>query len=123
MPYKDKDKQREYQRQWILKRRLDYLSDKCCAECGQDDSSVLEIHHKNPSQKTTHRIWSWAQHRREEELNKCEILCGDCHKKQHAAPHGSKQMYERYKCRCDLCRAKKAETDRKYRERKKLRQK
>lgn len=105
MPYKDKDKQREYQRQWIKSRRLEYLSDKCCAECGESNMLELHIHHKDPTQKVSHRIWSWSRVRRDEELLKCDVLCEPCHKKKHATTHGTERMYLAHKCRCDICKA------------------
>ena len=117
MGYKDKNKQREYQRRWMKSRRLDYLADKSCHLCGESNSEILEIHHKDPSQKSTHRIWSWSQARREEELAKCVVLCGSCHKKQHATSHGKEWMYNHYKCRCDICRTEYSRIQRERKER------
>lgn len=82
MPYKDRDKQREYQRKWILSRRDEYLSDKSCKKCGSKKN--LEVDHIDPKKKLSHRIWSWSKKRREAELKKCQVLCKDCHKSKSA---------------------------------------
>lgn len=121
MPYKDKDKQREYQRLWIKRRRQEYLGDKSCAECGSNDS--LEVHHTDPTLKVDHKVWSWVQSRRDEELAKCEVLCKSCHKKQHATSHGMEWMYRAHKCRCDLCKAANTRKNREYRKRRAEREK
>lgn len=50
MPYVDPAKQAEYQRQWILQRRREYLADKVCAVCGGQDN--LEVDHIDRTTKT-----------------------------------------------------------------------
>lgn len=77
MPYKDKDKQREYQRKWMKSRRRAFFDGKSCLICGSFDE--LELHHRDPSQKIHHAIWSWSQTRRDVELAKCDVLCRTCH--------------------------------------------
>lgn len=77
MPYKDKIKQREYQRLWIAKRRFDFLKDKKCIKCGSNKQ--LEIDHIDPKTKVEHRIWSWKESKRLLELSKCQILCNKHH--------------------------------------------
>lgn len=63
---------------------LDYLSDKSCVICGYSDSRALEFDHINPNSKTIgiakamSDIWSW--NRILEEIDKCQILCANCHK-------------------------------------------
>lgn len=125
MPYKDKDKQREYQRLWIKRRREEYLSDKSCVECGSKDA--LEVHHTDPTLKVDHKVWSWAQIRRDEELSKCEVLCKACHLKSHGyvlgGAHGKASTYKINKCRCDLCKAANTASHREYRKRRAEREK
>ena len=77
MPYKNKEEQRRYQREWIARRRSEWLSDKACLDCGA--TSDLEIDHLDPSSKVSHRIWSWETRRREAELAKCVVRCRGCH--------------------------------------------
>jgi hypothetical protein len=115
MSYKDKSKQREYQRQWIAKRRSDFFADKYCVTCSSRDR--LELDHIDPSIKVDHRIWSWSQQRREAEITKCQVLCYDCHQQKtitflSGTTHGTDSMYKKYQCRCFLCKEYKAERNR-----------
>jgi hypothetical protein len=78
MPYSDPAKQAAYQAEWISKRRQVWILDNGpCEICGYSDK--LQIDHIDPSSKLTHRIWSWTQKRRDEELKKCRVLCYKCH--------------------------------------------
>ena len=117
MTYATRSEQQKYQREWCAKRRVAYLADKSCVECGTRQS--LEVDHIDPGQKVTHRIWSWSDERRAAELAKCQILCTTHHKAKTRAdrpvpPHGTISRYGGiHKCRCDLCR--RANADRKAR--------
>jgi hypothetical protein len=77
MPMATKEAQREYQRNWVRRRRNEYFKDKSCARC--ESVERLELDHKDPSTKVSHSIWSWKKERRDEELLKCQVLCHDCH--------------------------------------------
>jgi|SRR5436190_1865530 len=106
MPYADKDKQRKFQREWQAKRRQEYLAGKSCEECGTTDN--LNLHHRDPEEKITHRVWSWTQARREAELEKCIVLCHLCHMRLHKMKHGKMRAYKSG-CRCfECCLAKAA---------------
>ncbi len=89
MPYADKRQQRDYQREWIAKRRASYFEGKVCALCASPHPTVLD--HIDPFQKVSHRIWSWSQERREAELAKCQPLCVDCHKEK--TNHDGSRVY------------------------------
>ena len=119
MPYADPAQQRAYQRRWIAQKRTAYLAGKVCSHC--DATDRLEVHHKDPSEKLSHRIWSWSEKRRAEELAKCIILCYDCHKAQHAAKHGTRNRY-RNGCRCWRCTVANAKYHRDYRARRRERE-
>lgn len=117
MAYKDKAKQREYQRKWMERRRAEFFNDKECKICGSVEN--LELHHRDPSQKESHSIWSWAPERRNVEITKCDVLCHDCHIHEHRPiRHGTIHMYRAYKCRCNPCRATNTERSRAYRRKK-----
>lgn len=108
MPYKDKNKIREYQRDWVMSRRLTYiqkLGGKCIS-CGSTDK--LEFHHRNRQEKFSHRIWSWKI---ELELSKCDLLCSKCHwdhtckeRSYKNNIHGTDALY-RNGCKCIDCKA------------------
>ncbi|WNM75306.1 HNH endonuclease [Mycobacterium phage Auspice] len=114
MAYKDPSVQREYMRRWVANRRSAFFASKQCAMCGAGEE--LELDHIDPTKKVDHRIWSWTDARRSEELAKCQVLCASCHKKKTGeqwyanrsvsenAHHGTSRRYRKMKCRCGLCR-------------------
>lgn len=105
MPYFG-DVKREYQRQWVANRRKKYFSDKVCFNCGSKDN--LELHHINPNDKIANSIWSWSKQKQDQELKKCIVLCGTCHKaetkryRRRNLTHGMITMYKNG-CRCREC--------------------
>lgn len=115
MPYKDKDKQREYQRKRAAKARAAWLTGKKCVNCGA--TKKLEVDHIDPSQKRSHKVWTWSQGKREEELAKCQVLCFWCHKLKTHGPlaHGTRRRYRGHGCRCVECKAAISAHKRKYR--------
>lgn len=78
MPYADKARQRQYQREWKARRRAEWFTDKACVFC--DSTTNLELDHIDPLDKIDHKVWSWTKMRREAELAKCRALCKACHK-------------------------------------------
>lgn len=88
MPFKDKDKNRQYQRERLVSLRLEWIAAHGpCVDCGDWDD--LEIDHvdsslKDPQLKSstgggTSKIWTWSKLRREVELAKCVVRCHSCH--------------------------------------------
>jgi len=107
MPYKDSGERREYGKRWVAERRREFFQGKSCKLCGCNDISQLVLHHRDPSQKESHKIWSWSEERRSQELEKCEVFCDSCHRELHASlcrRHGTRKRYDSG-CRCDACRA------------------
>jgi len=108
MPYKDEDKQREFQARRARNRRAEFFSGKKCALC--DSDKKLELHHLDKEKKDSHRIWSWSQERIDKEVSKCAILCRSCHIELHAEEkrtpikHGTDSAYIGKGCRCELCK-------------------
>src|SRR3972149_2694359 len=106
MSYADVSQQRKYQREWRAARRRTVFNGKNCALCGATEN--LELDHVFPETKISHKIWSWAWQRINEEMMKCRILCRPCHAERHAAemraPCGTRSAYQRG-CRCFSCRA------------------
>lgn len=95
-----------------------------CVWCGTTEQ--LEFDHINGDRiDRSHKISalllsSW--NRVVEELEKCQLLCKDCHtvktwsQNRVRAKHGSASFYINQKCRCDRCKAANAERVRKYRQ-------
>lgn len=67
--------------QWHV---LIHLSENPCARCGEDDPVVLEFDHcrgdkeKNIADAVKN---GWSLERLQAEMDKCQILCSNCHKK------------------------------------------
>ena len=57
-----------------------------CSICGERDHRCLEFHHINPTDKKAEvvRLISWSRQRLLEEINRCAVLCCNCHLKVHA---------------------------------------
>lgn len=118
-------------RRKLKQRAVEYLGGKC-RRCSYDKcSAAMDFHHRDPTQKEFRiasghtRKWEFIR----AELDKCDLLCSNCHRELHAAlderervkkeaevrsqvparqrgvPHGTKSGYSYHKCRCDLCRA------------------
>lgn len=101
MPYKDREKQLEAQRQHYRDNKetyrgyhkatrmrarafIDvYKEGKACTECGQDHPATICFHHPDPTQKKgdLHKMMrnAWTPERIKEELDKCIPLCHNCH--------------------------------------------
>ena len=86
-----------------MKEMREYLGN-VCVECGTDIN--LEIHHKNPEDKSFDLSKSWGipWDKLIAELDKCELRCEDHHTEIHAPKHGTISSYRHRRCRCDACR-------------------
>ena len=124
MPYKDKNKQREYQAQWIQERRKTWIIDQGgqCFHCGENRLHCLDVDHIDCHKKVSHKIWSWSKVRREEELSKCQVLCKNCHAEKTSKDlnwgtytHGNSGY--RLGCRCNICKDTHSIRMKKYRNR------
>lgn len=58
-----------------------------CACCSETETCCLDLHHLDPNEKEVTvsnviRYWSWE--RLKTEINKCIVVCSNCHRKIHA---------------------------------------
>ncbi len=112
---RNKEKYNAYQKEYQLKRyhdrrrfAIEYLGGRC-SSCLSE--LKLEIDHIEPKKKafSIGKMWSVAESTFIAELNKCQLLCSDCHllktKAQHnkTVRHGEGLTGKR-NCRCDLCK-------------------
>ena len=103
MPFKNPEDKRRYQRKWyaknnkseiskVAKRRKkikdwfnDYKFKLKCSKCGESHPATLDFHHKKEKSKginfMTH--WGYAKDTIKKEIDKCEVLCANCHRKLH----------------------------------------
>jgi 5-methylcytosine-specific restriction endonuclease McrA len=115
------EKKREYQRQWVAKRRQQWIDEHGpCVVCGSADR--LEVDHIDPDKKTIDatNLWSLSLRNpiRIKELENCQVLCYVCHKAKtkkqfENTEHGTTTMY-RKGCHCELCKAAATIDRRKY---------
>ncbi len=105
MSYKDVRRAKEYQKEWcqqhkeemIAKRKkqklrirnwfMNYKNTLSCVDCGIDHLAVLQFHHRDRAEKsfTIADVVRNASSLRLiiEEINKCDVVCVNCHAKRH----------------------------------------
>jgi len=71
---------------------LDYFSRHPCTDCGETDAVVLEFDHLDATAKSfdigqalSYRNWQSIL----EEIDKCEVVCANCHRRRTAARRGA----------------------------------
>ena len=105
MPYKDLEKKRECRRRWYLnnksseiahvKRRKkeirswfnDHKKGLICSGCGEDDPVALDFHHILDEKEfgISKMVGDgYSKERIRKELEKCKVLCANCHRKIHS---------------------------------------
>lgn len=82
--YIDKQVERKKRiRDWFL----EYRKSLKCVVCGEDHPACLDFHHNDPSIKekgVTEMVWrSWSKSRIIREIEKCTVMCSNCHRKFH----------------------------------------
>jgi hypothetical protein len=62
-----------------------YLSNHHCIQCGEGDVRVLEFHHRDRNEKDMDVGYmisaGYSVQRIQAEINKCDVLCANCHRK------------------------------------------
>ena len=65
----------------------DYKKQLTCARCSETHPATLQFHHRNPQEKefaiSTYRMGKWSKERILNEIAKCEVICANCHAKEH----------------------------------------
>ena len=103
MPFKDLEKRREYRRKWYsenknsekehVKRRKEtinnwfrnYKNKLKCERCGESPPAIIDFHHKKKKENGISKLVSYGYsiEKIKKELEKCEVLCSNCHRKEH----------------------------------------
>lgn len=84
-PIKTKEQRirsRERRKRFIkeIKTRLFYI------RCGENHISCLDFHHRDPTEKdksVSYLVFSSSRRKVLEEISKCDVLCANCHRKEH----------------------------------------
>ena len=104
MPYKNKEDRLAAQRRYYARnvaktvervRKLNqryktewdvFKSSLKCERCGENHPATLDFHHKNPKEKE-HAVSTLIRNKQygkaRKEIEKCEVLCANCHRKHH----------------------------------------
>ena len=82
--YKDKRGKRAYGiREWVRELK----STLACTACGENHPATLDFHHRNPQEKDLEiskmSTYGWSVERMQKEIDKCDVLCSNCHRKLH----------------------------------------
>jgi ribosomal protein L32E len=106
LPYKDKEKQKEYNRsygmKWYRKNRelalkrskenrrrhrekwTEYKSSLSCKKCGFSHPAVIDFHHPDGHEiKVSDYVRNHQWKKAYAESKKCEVLCANCHRIHH----------------------------------------
>jgi hypothetical protein len=85
---KQKEKNRRFaesRRKWLV----EYKKKLSCIRCGETHPATLTFHHKNGSDKSFEIgnaiVLGVSLKRLMAEIEKCEVLCANCHAKEHLA--------------------------------------
>ena len=131
MGKKNKAAYNAYMREYMLARyhsrrneALKKLGGKC-SRCGSKDD--LQIDHIDRRTKTLDlgKLWNVSKVRFDAEIEKCQLLCAECHskktiadlgKKEAKGQHGTRSSYKY--CKCDECRKAQRDYFRRYRRKK-----
>lgn len=88
----------EYRKKLLKHKAVQYKGGKC-QDCGYDEcEEAMEFHHLDPSQKSfsISGKYNLSWEKLKEELDKCILLCSNCHKKRHANDHISLEDYQKW---------------------------
>ena len=70
-------------RLWVNERK----EERGCRACGEADPECLDLHHQEPAEKemkiSTMITWGYGKDRLRSEIEKCDVLCANCHRIEH----------------------------------------
>lgn len=111
MDWNNPEEVRAYHRRYYHEKRrqpmIDYLGGEC-VRCGS--TSDLQFDHRIPSEKSfdIRANMTLSNPLVREELDKCQLLCRDCHRSKTGEEnsgytHGTIYAWMKVKCKCDTC--------------------
>lgn len=80
-----KDRRRARLRRWLHEYKHDHCS---CRECGESDPACLDFHHVGDKDLGVSKMVTdgYSAERIREEIERCVVLCANCHRKEHYDP-------------------------------------
>jgi hypothetical protein len=79
-------RRRAERRSWVDQQK----ADEGCVDCGESDPVVLDFHHRDAgekSEKVSRLVLEEATTERlQAEIDKCDVLCANCHRARHVTP-------------------------------------
>lgn len=75
MPFKDKEKQKKFQREWMQKRREEFFANKFCEDCGSKED-LVPYNAKSNKKKFS---FSYSINELNEKFKGFSILCDNCY--------------------------------------------
>jgi hypothetical protein len=88
------------QKEFFKEQLMLHINQLCCKNCGNQDKRVLNFHHRNPEDKSFRIAWafthSYSLENMKKEVEKCDVLCCNCHFIAHATkPEGKNWKIKR----------------------------
>jgi len=87
-------RRRTERREWVAERK----ASKGCARCGESDPDVLDFHHQDTDRKDEKVsrlvLQEVPKERLRSEMEKCEVLCANCHRREHVSPSSATLDFE-----------------------------
>lgn len=85
---RNKEQRNQYRKERVKAHKLkaiEYLGGKCHNCKGQFEPCVYDFHHRNPAEKEFEPsvLLNYTWDRIQEELDKCNLLCSNCHRLEH----------------------------------------
>jgi hypothetical protein len=111
MDWTDKDAVREYHRKYYHEKRrkpmLDYLGGQC-VRCGSTEELQFDHIRREDKSFNISTKMTLSDPEVRAELDKCQLLCKDCHQRKTGAEmegftHGTLYAWMKKGCRCEVC--------------------
>lgn len=81
--YAKKEERLQKNRAWLM----EYRKTLTCEICGESHPACLDFHHRDASEKIKEVSWmivrGWSMEKIQAEIEKCQVLCSNCHRKLH----------------------------------------
>jgi len=92
-----RQRHRKSRRDWLDAQKAGHA----CVRCGESDPACLDFHHRDPKQKLLSLAavgtYGWAIAKMQAEIAKCDLICANCHRKEHRhilrAPWSVRKQY------------------------------